>query len=129
MGWDPKTNLQSQNATKAAQRAATENLEEELTQYDSLAFPAILFFNLASTASSSKESYRVAGSTSPRMGKSNWLATSSRVRVSSPQEKKKVWVMAHHRRTKWRGCRGPGSWISSEMKRWPSKHRLAVTTP
>ena len=63
--------MQSQNATKAAQRAATENLEEELTQYDSLAFLVILFFNLASMASSSRENSRVARLASLRMGKSN----------------------------------------------------------
>ena len=100
MGIGPKTNLQSQNATKTARRAVIENLEKELTQYDNLAFLVILFFNSASMASSSGESSRVTGSASPRMGRSNWLATSSRVTVSSPQEKKKVWVVVHHRRTK-----------------------------
>ena len=100
MGWDPKTNMQSQKATKAARWATTENFEEELTQYDNLAFPVILFFNSTLIASSFGESSMVARSTSPRIGKSNWLATSSRVTVSSPQEKKNVWVVAHHQRTK-----------------------------
>ena len=70
-GWDLKTNLQSQNTTKAARRAIIENLEEELTQYDNLAFLVILFFNSGSMASSFGESSRVARSPSPRMGKSN----------------------------------------------------------
>ena len=52
-------------------RAAIENLEEELTQYDSLAFSAILFLSSASIASSSGENSRVAGSASPRIGRSN----------------------------------------------------------
>ena len=64
---DLKTNLQSQNATNAARQVVTENLEEELTQYDNLAFSVILFFNSASMASSSRENSRVAGSASPRM--------------------------------------------------------------
>ena len=62
-------NLQSQKVMKAAQRATAENLEEELTQYDNLAFPLILFFNSAYTASSFGESSKEPGSTSPRMGK------------------------------------------------------------
>ena len=64
-------NLQSQNATKAVQRADIENLEEELTQYDNLVFLIILFFNSASMVSSSGENSRAVGSASPRMGKSN----------------------------------------------------------
>ena len=32
MGWDLKTNLQSQNTTKATRRVDIKNLEEELTQ-------------------------------------------------------------------------------------------------
>ena len=62
-------NLQSQKVMKAAQRATAENLEEELTQYDNLAFLLILFFNSTSTASSSEESFKEPRSTSPRMGK------------------------------------------------------------
>ena len=96
-GWDPKKNLESQKATKTTWWAIAENLEEELTYYDNLAFPVILFFNSTSIAFSSGKSSMVAGSTSPRIGKSNWLATSSRVTVSSPQEKKNVWVVEHHR--------------------------------
>ena len=46
MGVGPKDKLASQKATKVAQRATIENLEEELTQYDNLAFLVILFFNL-----------------------------------------------------------------------------------
>ena len=38
-GWDPKMNLQSQNATKAARLADIENLQEELTQYDNFGIP------------------------------------------------------------------------------------------
>ena len=56
---------------KAAQRVAMEALEKELTQCDNFVLPLILFLNVASTPSSSKESSKAPGSTSPRMGKSN----------------------------------------------------------
>lgn len=86
---------------KAARRAVTKILKEELTQYDNFALPLILFFNSASTTSSSRESSKVLGLISPRMGKSNWVATFSKVTMISPQERKKVWVVVDHRQTKW----------------------------
>ena len=62
-------NLQSQKVMKAAQRAVVKNLEEELAQYDNLAFPLILFFNSAYTTSSFGESSKEPGSITPTMGK------------------------------------------------------------
>ena len=44
---------------KATRRAAIEILEVELTQNDNFALPLILFFNSASTDSSSKRSKRI----------------------------------------------------------------------
>ena len=71
MGVGPEDKLAKPKATKATRQTTTENLEEELTQYDNLAFSIILFFNSTSIASSSREISMVTGSKSSRIGKSN----------------------------------------------------------
>ena len=48
------------------------------------------------TSSSSANNFIPAEEYSPRIGSIQWLAMSSKVSVSSPQEKKKVWVEGHH---------------------------------
>ena len=71
----------------------------------------------------------VAGSTSPRIGKSNWLATSSRVTVSSPQEKKMCGWWRTTGEPNGKGYRGLESWIGFKIGQWLSKHRPAEVNP
>ena len=52
--------------------------------------------NAAATSSSATDNSILEKEYSPRMGSIQWLAMSSKVTVSSPQAKKKVWVEGHH---------------------------------
>jgi hypothetical protein len=55
-------------------------------------------------SSSSADSFMSEGENSPRMGSIQWFAMSSKVNVSSPHAKKKVWMVGHHLlNTSWRG--------------------------
>ena len=53
-----KDKLTKPESDKGRMASSNGDLKEELTQYDNLALPLILFFNSASTASSSGESFK-----------------------------------------------------------------------
>ena len=97
---------------------------------DNIAFPVIPFLNLASTTSFSVDSSILPRSTSPRIGNNSWFATSSKVTVISPQERKKGMGGATLSVDQMTEIEiSPYSWISNKMKQWPSACLLAVTPP
>ena len=87
--------LQSQYNTKAAQRTETP-LWWIKCEGQPLSLVDDCFLKAAAISSSSADSLILDNECSPRMGSIQWLATSSKVGVSSPQEKKKVCVEGHH---------------------------------
>ena len=87
--------LQSQYSTKTAQRTGVP-LSWVKCEGQPLSLVDDCFLRAAAISSSSADSLILENECSPKMGSIQWLATSSRVGVSSPQEKRKVCVEGHH---------------------------------
>ena len=87
--------LQSQYSIKVAQRTGV-LLSWVKCEGQPLSLVDDCFLRAAAISSSSADSLILENECSPRMGSIQWLATSSRVSVSSPQEKRKVCVERHH---------------------------------
>ena len=110
---------------KAAWWATVEAFEKALIQLESFVFLLLSpFLNSASMASSSMESWMSKESTSLRIGSNNWLATSFKVIVISPQERKKCERCYTTNGPSGKGWTNHGNGTNTKKKWWPLIHWL-----